>query len=61
MLAFTWEDSGSSRVDAYEVHEGRIPFLPNRFRTDWLSRVRERMFVALPPAGTAYRVVRSLF
>ncbi|HYP76779.1 MAG TPA: phytanoyl-CoA dioxygenase family protein [Polyangiaceae bacterium] len=61
MLAFTWEDGGSPREDPYQVHEGRITFLPNRYSTDFGSRVRERAFVALPALGTAYRAVRSLF
>ncbi|HEY3256369.1 MAG TPA: phytanoyl-CoA dioxygenase family protein [Polyangiaceae bacterium] len=30
MLAFTWEDGGSSQQDPYQVHAGRITFLPNR-------------------------------
>jgi len=61
MLAFTWEDGGSSLGDPYQVHDGHITFIPNRYQTDWASRIRERAFVALPAAGTAYRVVRSLF
>jgi len=61
MLAFTWEDGGSSLADPYSVHDGRITFLPNRYQTDWASRLRERAFVAVPVAGTAYRAVRSLF
>lgn len=61
MLAFTWEDGGSTREDPYQVHEGRITFLPNRYSTDLKSRIRERAFVALPALGTTYRAVRSLF
>jgi hypothetical protein len=61
MLAFTWEDGGSSREDPYQVHDGRITFLPNRYNTDLKSRLRERAFVALPGIGTAYHAVRSLF
>ena len=61
MLAFTWEDGGSSLADPYAVHGGRIAFLPNRYRTDLSSRIREHAFVALPRLGMAYRVVRSLF
>jgi len=61
MLAFTWEDGGSSLEDPYQVHDGRITFLPNRYRTDLTSRIREHAFVALPALGTAYRAVRSLF
>ncbi|HKO51414.1 MAG TPA: phytanoyl-CoA dioxygenase family protein [Polyangiaceae bacterium] len=61
MLAFTWEDGGSTRLDPYQVHEGRITFLPNRYRTDLKSRIREHAFVALPAVGTAYRALRSLW
>jgi len=61
MLAFTWEDGGSSREDPYQAHDGRITFLPNRYRTDLKSRIREHAFVALPALGTAYRAVRSFF
>jgi hypothetical protein len=61
MLAFTWEDGGSFREDPYQVQDGRITFLPNRYRTDLKSRIREHAFVALPGLGTAYRALRSLF
>jgi len=60
MLAFTWEDGGSPLEDPYQVHDGRITFLPNRYSTDLKSRIREHAFVALPALGTAYRAVRSL-
>ena len=60
MLAFTWEDGGSSLEDPYQVLDGRVTFLPNRYSTDLKSRIRERAFVALPALGTAYRAVRSL-
>jgi len=60
MLAFTWEDGGSSAEDPYRIHDGRITFLPNRYKTDLKSRIREHAFVALPALGTAYRAVRSL-
>jgi hypothetical protein len=60
MLAFTWEDGGSTRTDPYQIGDGSIAFLPNRYRTDWRGRWRERAFVAAPRVGTAYRVVRSL-
>ncbi|HYQ02639.1 MAG TPA: phytanoyl-CoA dioxygenase family protein [Polyangiaceae bacterium] len=61
MLAFTWEDGGSVREDPYDIHEGRITFLPNRYDTDLKSRIRERALVALPALGAAYRAARSLF
>jgi hypothetical protein len=61
MLAFTWEEGGSPLPDPYAVHDGRITFLPNRYRTDWKGRLMERAFVAAPRLGTAYRAARSLF
>jgi hypothetical protein len=61
MLAFTWEDGGSSLDDPYSVHGGRIKFLPNRYHTDWRGRLMERALVAAPRVGTAYRMARSLF
>jgi len=61
MLAFTWEDGGSTRQDPYQIYGGQITFLPNRYKTDLPSRIREQAFVALPGLGTAYRAVRSLF
>ena len=59
MLALTWEDGGSSLDDPYDVHGGRITFLPNRYRTDWAGRLRERAFVAAPRLATVIRVVQS--
>jgi ectoine hydroxylase-related dioxygenase (phytanoyl-CoA dioxygenase family) len=61
MLAFTWEDGGSTREDPYGVNEGRIAFFPNRFGTGWRAQLRERAFVAAPRVGLAYRAVQSLF
>lgn len=61
MLAFTWEEGGSPLADPYVVHGGRITFLPNRFRTDWIDRMRERAFVAAPRVGTAVRMIESVF
>jgi hypothetical protein len=59
MLALTWEDGGSSLDDPFAVHGGHITFLPNRYRTDWSGRLRERAFVAVPRLATAVQVVRS--
>lgn len=61
MLAFTWENGGSTEADPYLAHEGQIRFLPNRFRTDWKGRLIERAFVSAPKLGTAYHIARSLF
>jgi hypothetical protein len=59
MLAFTWEDGGNTRADPYAIHDGHITFLPNRYGTGWLDRLRERAFVAAPRVGTAYHAMRS--
>ena len=61
MLAFTWEDGGSSLSDPFSAHDGQIRFFPNRFRTDWAGRVRERVFVAAPRLSRALRAASSLF
>lgn len=61
MLAFTWEDGGNDLSDPYAVHDGRITFLPNRYRTDWKGRLRERAFVVAPGLGKALRIVQSVF
>jgi len=61
MLAFTWEDGGSTLDDPYRLYEGAIKFLPNRYGTDWASRIRERAFSVSPRVGTAYLALRSLF
>jgi hypothetical protein len=60
MLAFTWEDGGSSLTDPYAQHDGQLTFLPNRFATGWRGRLEERAFVAAPQLGVMYRVARSL-
>jgi hypothetical protein len=60
MLAFTWENGGSSLADPYAQHGGRITFLPNRFATGWRGRLKERAFVAAPRLGVVYQVARSL-
>jgi hypothetical protein len=60
MLAFTWEDGGSTKDDPYDVHGGAITFLPNRYGSDWVSRLRERAFAVSPRAGTAFLALRSL-
>jgi ectoine hydroxylase-related dioxygenase (phytanoyl-CoA dioxygenase family) len=60
MLAFTWEDGGSQLPDPFAAHDGQIRFFPNRFRTDWLGRLRERVHVAMPGLSRAVRAATSL-
>jgi ectoine hydroxylase-related dioxygenase (phytanoyl-CoA dioxygenase family) len=61
MLAFSWEDGGSKQADPYAAHDGKIAFLPNRFRTDWKGRMIEQAFVAAPRLGSAVHIARSFF
>ncbi len=60
MLAFTWEDGGSALPDPFSAYD-QIRFFPNRFRTDWAGRLRERVFVAAPRLSRAVRAARSVF
>jgi ectoine hydroxylase-related dioxygenase (phytanoyl-CoA dioxygenase family) len=60
MLAFTWEDGGRES-DPFAIHGGKIQFLPNWYRSDLISRVRERTFVTAPITYSAVRFVRSLY
>jgi hypothetical protein len=60
MLAFTWEDGGSTQADPFEIDGGRIAFRQNWYRPTTLGRVRERTFVAAPITYHTYRFVTSL-
>jgi ectoine hydroxylase-related dioxygenase (phytanoyl-CoA dioxygenase family) len=61
MLAFTWEDGGSTREDPFKVEDGKIVFRQNWYKPTTLGRLRERTFVAAPITYSAYRFVGSLF
>jgi hypothetical protein len=61
MLAFTWEQGGTSVVDPYAASDGQIAFYPNRYATHLTGRVLERAFVMAPRVSKALRVVRSFF
>jgi hypothetical protein len=61
MLAFTWEDGGSTREDPFKVEDGNIVFRQNWYRPNLAGRLRERTFVAAPITYSAYRFVTSLF
>lgn len=60
LLAFSWEDGGSTLDDPYAAHAGEIRFLPNRYGTDLAGALKERAFATLPALGSSYRFVRSL-
>jgi hypothetical protein len=61
MLAFTWEDGGSTCTDPFKIEDGKIVFRQNWYRPNFLGRLRERTFVAAPITYSAYRFVGSLF
>jgi len=60
MLAFTWEHGGS-KDDGFARLDGKIVFLPNWYKTDFLGRLRERTFVKVPLSYATYRFTKSLF
>ena len=60
MLALTFGESGAPSSDPLREHGGRIVFETNRFRTDFLGQLRERSYVVMPLAHSAFRFVRSL-
>jgi Phytanoyl-CoA dioxygenase (PhyH) len=61
MLAFTWEDGGSTYDDPFQIDDGKITFRENWYRSDWRGQLRERIFVSAPITYSAYRFVRSLY
>ncbi len=61
MLAFTWEDGGTTHEDPFKQEGGKIVFRQNWYRPTPLGRLRERIFVAAPITYSAYRFVSSLF
>jgi ectoine hydroxylase-related dioxygenase (phytanoyl-CoA dioxygenase family) len=61
MIAFTWEDGGSTREDPFTVEDGKIVFRQNWYKPTALGRLRERTFVTAPITYSAYRFVGSLF
>ncbi|HEY4215052.1 MAG TPA: phytanoyl-CoA dioxygenase family protein [Steroidobacteraceae bacterium] len=60
MLAMTWEDGGSQNPDPFSADGGRIRFHPNWFKPTAAGRMRERLFVKVPVAYSAFRFARSL-
>ena len=61
MLAFTWEDGGSTSDDPFAAENGKIRFLPNWFKPTKLGRLREKLFVNVPITYSAARFARSLY
>ena len=60
MLAFTWEDGGTTQGDPFQQESGKIVFRQNWYRPTRLGRLRERTFVTAPITYSAYRFVSSL-
>jgi ectoine hydroxylase-related dioxygenase (phytanoyl-CoA dioxygenase family) len=60
MLAFTWEDGGSSSPDPFAVDGGQIAFKRNWYQPTTMGRLRERTFVTAPITYHTYRFVTSL-
>jgi ectoine hydroxylase-related dioxygenase (phytanoyl-CoA dioxygenase family) len=60
MLAFTWEDGGTTQGDPFTQEGGKIVFRQNWYRPNFAGRLRERTFVAAPITYSAYRFVGSL-
>jgi hypothetical protein len=60
MLTFTFGEKSAPPGDPFLMNDGKIYFEPNWYKTDWLGRIRERMFVKAPITYSAYRFVRSL-
>jgi hypothetical protein len=61
MLAYTWEDGGSTLADPFKQEGGKIVFRQNWYRPNFVGRLRERTFVTAPVTYSAYRFVSSLF
>jgi len=61
MIAFTWEDGGSTQPDPFMVEGGKIAFRQNWYRPMRIGRLRERTFVTAPVTYSAYRFVTSLY
>jgi ectoine hydroxylase-related dioxygenase (phytanoyl-CoA dioxygenase family) len=61
MIAFTWEDGGSTQPDPFQAEGGKIAFRQNWYRPTALGRLRERTFVTAPVTYSAYRFVTSLY
>jgi ectoine hydroxylase-related dioxygenase (phytanoyl-CoA dioxygenase family) len=60
MLAFTWEDGGSSLDDPFKKNAGKIAFYPNRYGTNVAGKVREHAYVLAPGVNSIARFAASL-
>jgi Phytanoyl-CoA dioxygenase (PhyH) len=61
MLAYTWEDGGSTLPDPWKSDDGKITFKQNWYRPTTLGRLRERVYRTAPITYSAYRFVTSMF
>ncbi len=60
MLAFTWEDGGSTHDDPFNIDGGEIKFLANWYKPTVMGRLREQIFVKAPIVYSTFRLGRSL-
>ena len=60
MMSLTFGEQSAPDGDPFDVHDGKLFFYPNWFKTSRLGRLRERTFVAAPITYSAYRFVKSL-
>lgn len=60
MLAFTWEDGGSSMADPFQKNGGKIAFYPNRYTANVAGKVQEYGYVLAPGVGAVARFAMSL-
>jgi ectoine hydroxylase-related dioxygenase (phytanoyl-CoA dioxygenase family) len=60
MVAFTWEDGGTTLADPFAQEDGKIAFRQNWYRPTTMGRLRERIFVTAPISYSAYRFATSL-
>src|ERR1043166_6580150 len=54
MLAFTWEDGGTTHADPFTQENGKIAFRQNWYRPTRIGRLRERTYVAAPITYSTY-------
>jgi ectoine hydroxylase-related dioxygenase (phytanoyl-CoA dioxygenase family) len=60
MMSMTFGEKSAPDGDPFAVHDGKLFFYPNWFKTSRLGQIRERTFVVAPLTYSAYRFVKSL-
>lgn len=59
-LTFNFGEGAAPTTDPFLVHDGKITFEPNWFKTDRIGQLRELVFVKAPFSYSCYRFARSL-